>query len=269
MQDPAMIVPVSRGFAPGAGGDVALFGAPIPGFSIHPFEPAGAAEAPTTQAPALSPPAAAQTLASPALSPPSEEPVFDVAPAVRIAAAPAQPPLQESEEPEAAPVAAAHPQGEEASAEHADSASPSVTPTSGTGPPAIEAVETPLSQALELTGSDPAGGIATLVSMVAITDVVDLRDVQALGSDLPQIGPDPLGSLLDLLATDLIVVEPIVPAPEALVESVAAPVIGAVQLSEGLADALPDLADLAVSTEPPPLLASLDPPIDDLLDGLG
>ena len=56
----------------------------------------------------------------------------------------------------------------------------------------------------DLLGSDPAGGIATLVSLVSVSDVLDVREA---GSEPAPAGGDPLVQFIDTLAAD--------PAPDA------------------------------------------------------
>jgi hypothetical protein len=51
----------------------------------------------------------------------------------------------------------------------------------------------------DLLGADPAGGISTLVSLVSISDVLDVREA---GSDTPSTGDDPVSMLLDTLSAD-------------------------------------------------------------------
>ncbi|HVQ07011.1 MAG TPA: hypothetical protein VMS43_01115 [Allosphingosinicella sp.] len=52
----------------------------------------------------------------------------------------------------------------------------------------------------DLLGSDPAGGIAALVSLVSVTALFDLRDA---GFDSADGGADPTLTMLDSLAADL------------------------------------------------------------------
>lgn len=52
----------------------------------------------------------------------------------------------------------------------------------------------------DLLGSDPAGGIATLVSLVSISDVMDLREA---GNEQGEASEDPALLMLDTLAADL------------------------------------------------------------------
>lgn len=67
-----------------------------------------------------------------------------------------------------------------------------------TGP--LAAVAAPVEDALDgVLGVDPPGGIATLVSLVSISDVFDVGEDQSAESAAPILVPD----LLDTLATDL------------------------------------------------------------------
>lgn len=66
--------------------------------------------------------------------------------------------------------------------------------------PADEVME----DALELLGTDPAGGITTLVSLVTVTDLIDLRDIDSESS----IGDRPL-AMLDALSADAVLIDPL------------------------------------------------------------
>lgn len=96
----------------------------------------------------------------------------------------------------------------------------------------------------DLLGGDPAGGIATLISLVTITDILDLRDA---GLD-PQGGADP-AAMLDQLATDLIVI------PDPLLAETH--------------DAQQALGDAAHGAEVPAVVPIDPPSIDHIMHGLG
>ncbi|HTU13072.1 MAG TPA: hypothetical protein VMG08_19440 [Allosphingosinicella sp.] len=95
---------------------------------------------------------------------------------------------------------------------------------------------------VDLLGSDPTGGIATLVSLVEVTDLLDLRGTGA--SDAAEVGGSAL-RLLDDLSSDLIFAEPLLDQTE----------VGDAQ----------DDADTPLLS---PLVPPLDLPGDDLLHGL-
>lgn len=68
----------------------------------------------------------------------------------------------------------------------------------------IGAADDRVDDALDLLGTDPAGGIATLVSLVTVTDLIDLRD-----ADADVLGGDPQLTMIDSLAADGIFVDPL------------------------------------------------------------
>jgi hypothetical protein len=82
---------------------------------------------------------------------------------------------------------------------------PAVEPLAGalTGPLASVTAADPLAAAeddvADLLGTDPAAGVATLVSLVTITDVVDLRQA---GSPEGELVQSPADSMLNALAAD-------------------------------------------------------------------
>lgn len=103
--------------------------------------------------------------------------------------------------------------------------------------------------ATDLLGADPEGGIATLVSLVSLSDIMDLRDAGE------EDGPDSASAMIDALAADLVTADPLQAETER-------------DDDDGLpVDALGDAPVVAADIAPPPL--PVDPPVDDLLDGLG
>ncbi len=104
--------------------------------------------------------------------------------------------------------------------------------------------------ATDLLGADPAGGIATLVSLVSVGDILDLRDAGAEAGDA-----DPPIAMIDALAADLITTDPLQAETEGDDD-------GALPT-----DALGDAPIVAIEDAAPPF--PVDPPVDHPLDGLG
>jgi hypothetical protein len=104
----------------------------------------------------------------------------------------------------------------------------------------------------EFLGSDPAEGIATLISLVSTSDVFELRDVD-LPAELLADATDPITAMVDSLAG-------IASDDPLFAESGDSP---ASTVSEALADIDETLAEAA------PAPSALEQPADDVLHGLG
>lgn len=267
MPQPILLDPVHRALAANGHGDLALYGAPAhPDFSIRPIGPPADAVADASDG-AAPPSASGGSLSptSPAVLPASLSNHLGDAPALAHA-------LQPIVLPAAAPAAIADqsipasltpiPLSQHAAAvadtpgqtEAPAQAEPPVTVLDGLEAPVIQLAPAgglPLdavgAQVGELLGSDPSAGIATLVSLVEVTDLLDLRDA---GAEAAGGTVDAASALLDSLSADLIIVE--APADHPFDDA---------DGDGGQAGGL-DLPDLPTFTLP------VDPPVDDLLHGL-
>lgn len=116
--------------------------------------------------------------------------------------------------------------------------------------PVVALAEQSAGEAIELLGNDPAGGIATLVSLVSITDIIDLNDVLAPDSGVVETAGDPGLSMLDALADDLVTVDPL-----------------AAESDDTDGDSAP-IPGLDAPLPTPTSLPTLDDPLDDAAGGL-